>query len=312
MANMRRFLRYDVEVPIYLEACDVEGHREGFDPERLFPDFERLHFEGMQTDFDAVMRKLAKEKPQTAYMFYQIAQRLDFLYYLLESLAEDQDPREDERFDYRRRQDGKINFDASLLGKESKLGRLLQGLWQQLDLTIREVLGVVDQATQGLFIFPQTPVTLFDHARYVTNLREVAEKGHPVAEALLMLEKMLNTLLKVLQRLKAFYAERAMPQSWPLQVINLSAGGVGLWSEQAWKLYGKANIFMQLEQLFAGRGRVVFCRQLKTAPDPQRPWRVGVDFDWLPTERQDQITFFVQAHEVADAMARFPRERFEA
>jgi len=312
MANMRRFLRYDVQVPIYLEPCDSEGHRLGFDAQALFPDHERLHFEGMRTDFDTVMRKLAKDKPQTTYMFYEVAQRLDFLYYLLETLAEDQDPREDDRFEYRRRLDAKIRFDAALLGRESKLGRLLQGLWQQLDLTIREILGVVDSATQGLFIFPQTPVKLFEHTRYVTNLREVAEKGHPVAEALLLLEKMLNTLLKVLQRLKAFYAERAMSQTWPVQWVNLSAGGVGLWSEAAWKLYGKVNIFMRLDTLFSGRGHVVFCRQFKAPPSPQLPWRVGIDFDWLPSERQDQITFYIQAREVEDAMARFPRDRFES
>ena len=312
MANMRRFLRYDVQIPFYLEPCDAEGHRQGFDPQQLFPDHERLHFEGMRAEFDGAMKKLGKDKPQTAYMFYQMAQRLDFLYYLVESLAEDRDPAEDERFDYRRRQDAKVQFDATLLGKESKLGRLLQGLWRQLDLSIRELLGVVDQATQGLFIFPQTPVQLFDHTQYVTNLRDVAAKGHPVAEALLQMETMLNTLLKVVQRLKAFYAKRAMPQTWPTQTVNLSAGGLGFWDAQAWTLYQKVNVFAQLDPLFAGRGRVVFARMLKQAPDPQRPYRIGVDFEWLPTARQDQITFFIQAHEVADAMAAFPRQRFEA
>ncbi|SIO08505.1 PilZ domain-containing protein [Sulfurivirga caldicuralii] len=311
MANMRRFLRYDVEVPIYLEPCDQDGHREGFDPQALFPDLERMRYEGLGVEFNTILRALGKDKPKLVFMLSHMQVRLNFLFYLLQWLADDRDPREDGRFEYRLRQDAKIEF-INILPEDSKLGRLLQALWRHMDLTIREVVGVVQTSTQGLFIYPQTPVALFDHTRYITNLRDVAEKGHPVAEALLLLEKMLNTLLKVLQRLKAFYAERAMPQRWPKLTVNLSAGGLGLWDSEKWPLYQKVNVFMALEQLFAGRGRVVFCRQLKTAPDPQRPWRVGVDFDWLPTERQDQITFFVQAHEVADAMARFPRERFEA
>ncbi len=311
MANMRRFLRYDVRVPIYLEPCDRDGHRVGFDPEQIFPDLDRMRFEGLVLEFNEVLNRLGRDKPTLVFMLSQIEQRLSFLYDLLQTLSDDRDPREDDLFEYRQRQDAKIELTA-ILPETSKLGRLLQGLWTMLDLTIREVVGVVQTSTQGLFMFPQTPVRPFEHTEYVTNLRALAEKGESVAEALLLLERMLNLLLTVLQNLKTFYAERSMPQKWPVLTVNLSAGGLGLWESKKWPLHQKVNVFMQLDQLFAGRGRVVFSRAFKDAPDAERPYRVGIDFDWLPTERQDQITFFIQAREVVDAMERFPLKKLES
>jgi len=303
MANVRRFLRYDLEVPIYLELCDEQGHPQSWDEQTFWPETDRYHLEGVNVELKSALDALAKTSSQLAYMLHQFDMRLNFLSWLLEHLVENEDPRDDSNFDFRLREDAKIELSA-LPKKASKIGTLLHALFMHIDLTIKEVVSVVRKSHDRLFVFPLNPVEPFDHRQYVLNLEQVAEKGSPVARVLLLLEDKLNVLLKVLSRLKTFYRMRAAVGEWPVEVVNLSAGGVGLWQPNSIQMFQPVNVFLNLDDgIFSAHGKVVFCRQLRKA---DKLWRVGIDFEWLPVEEQRRMTYFVQWHELEDTMRQFP------
>ncbi len=303
MANVRRFLRYDVKVPIYVELCDEQGHPLGWDERQFWPEPDRYHLEGVNVELKSALDELAKTSGQLAYMLHRFDIRLNFLAWLLEHLVENEDPRDDNNFDFRLREDAKIE-PPELPKKASKIGTLLHALFMHIDLTVKEVVSVVRKSHDRLFVFPLNPVEPFDHREYVLNLEKVAEQGSTVARAILLLEDKLNVLLKILSRLKAFYRMRAAVNEWPVEVVNLSAGGVGLWQPDAMQIFQPVNVFLNLDDgVFSAHGKVVFCRQLGKA---EKPWRVGIDFEWLPAEEQRRMTHFVQWHELEDTMAQFP------
>lgn len=303
MANVRRFLRYDVRLPVYLELCDERGLPLGLGEQAFLPPELEDHLAGVTESLNRVLEALAKESSASAYLLHQYNMRLNFLQWLLTQLAHNEDPKADERFAFRLREDAKIKG-PELPNRGSKIGALLHGLFMHLDLVIKAVLEGVLNSHEKLFVFPQHELTPFDHRQYVLNLEQVAEKGSLLAQAVLLLEDKLNTLLKVFQRLQAFYRMRSAVDEWPVETVNLSAGGAGLWHDAPLKLFGPINVFLALDDgVFASRGKVVFCRQLGQG---DRPWRVGIDFEWLPSEAQLRLTRFIQWRELEDTMDQFP------
>lgn len=303
MANVRRFLRYDVKVPIYVELCDEQGHPQGWDEQTFWPETDRYHLEGVNVALKSALDELGKNSSQLMYMLHQFDIRLNFLAWLLAHLVENQDPRDDSSFDFRVLEDSKIEPPA-LAAKANKIATLLHAMFMHIDLTIKEVIAVVRRSHDRLFVFPLNPVEPFDHNRYVRNLEKVAEQGSAVAQVLLLLENKLNVLLKVLGRLKSFYRMRGAVDEWPVEVVNLSAGGVGLWRSASLPMFQPVNVFLNLDDgVFSAHGKVVFCRQLGKS---DKSWRIGIDFEWLPVEEQRRITLFVQWHELTDTMSQFP------
>ena len=304
MANVRRFLRYDVKLPIYVELSDEQGRPLGWDEQTFWPETDRYHLEGINEMLKSALDELGKSNGQLMYMLHQFDMRLNFLAWLLAHLVENQDPRDDSGFDFRVREDSKIE-PPELPTKANKIGALLHAMFMHIDLTIKEVIAVVRRSHDRLFVFPLNSVEPFDHNQYVRNLEKVAEQGSAVAQVLLLLEDKLNVLLKVLARLKSFYRLRAAVDDWPVEVVNLSAGGVGLWRSASLPMFQPVNVFLNLHDgVFVAHGKVVFCRQLGKA---DKSWRIGIDFEWLPAEEQQRVTLFVQWHELTDTMRQFPR-----
>ena len=304
MANMRRFLRYDVEIPIFLEKLDREGLPVGLSDQTFLPQNERFYLEGLRQELESTIDELGRQSPKSVYILYQLVRALDLLIFLIDRLAENQNPKEDPTYNYRMREHDKIDRAAVEKMRGSKIGVLLVALLDRLEQSVREVRGIVELAEDDLFIFPLNPEEPFDHSLYVRNLEKVAHQGNLIAEAILLIEKLYNGWLKVLQRLKDFYAYRARVKDWPVRMVNLSAGGIGLWVDEPWEMLERLHVYMRLDTLVAAHGKVVFVRQF---PDHQPSWRVGVDFEWLPVTKQKLITLFVQRRELEDTMAQFPR-----
>ncbi len=302
MANVRRFLRYDLALPVYVEPCDDDGHPLGLKEQDLWPAQLRFHLDGVDERLQQVLTALGQDSGRSAYVLHQFNMRLNFLAWLLARLAENEDPKADGGFAFRLREDGKVPPPA--LSEDSKVGHLLHALFMHIDLAIREVVAVVRDSHDRLFVFPLNPVEPFDHREYVANLEQVSERGSLLAKAILLLEEKLNTLLAVLARFKEFYRLRADVRAWPVDTVNLSAGGIGLWRAEALPLFSPVNVFVSLDDgVFAAHGKVVFCRKLK---EGDKPWRIGIDFEWLPVAQQQRMTRFLQRRELADTMKRFP------
>ncbi|WP_294946426.1 PilZ domain-containing protein [Sulfurivirga sp.] len=303
MANLRRFLRYDVDIPIFLERLDEEGQPIGLSEQNFLPNNERFFLEGLRQELENAIDRLGKQSPNSVYVLYQLVRPLDLIAFLLDKLAENRNPTEDPTYNYRMREHEKIDRAAVEKMRGSKIGVLLLALLDRLMQTVREIRGVIELAEDNLFVFPLNPVEPFDHSVYVKNLDRVAHKGNLVADTILLIEKLYNGWLKVLQRLKEFYAYRARVRDWPVCTVNLSAGGIGVWVDGPWSQLERLNVYMRLDTLVAAHGKVVFVREFS---DHQPAWRVGVDFEWLPAAKQKLITLFVQRRELEDTMAQCP------
>lgn len=301
MSNIRRFLRYDLTLPIYVELCREDGAPLDFDEMHFIQNKNRAHWSALEQDIAEASGQVAKKNPTMVSVFHNLDRRLNYIFTLLEALSRNENPASYDSYRYMIREERKIQ-PPNL--PEGKIATLIKALYQQSELTFRELRHVVESAKNKLFIFPLNPAEPFDHKAYVLNLEQVAEKGNPIAQLILLLEEKYNLTVTIVQRFKDFYRMRADVTAWPKLLVNLSAGGVGLWHTEPLPLFKPINVFMELDTLFAVQGKVTFARKL--AEDSERPWRIGIDFGMLPVEEQRKITLFIQQRELQDTLTQHP------
>ena len=300
MSNVRRFLRYDLTLPIYIELCREDGAPLDFDETAFIEPRDRAHWSALVQEIVEVSGQVAVKNPAMVAIFHNLDRRLNFMFIMLDALTRNENPAQEDKYRYMVREDDKIQQPEL---PAAKISTLIRELYKHSELTMRELRHVVESARGNLFIFPLNPVQVFNHCDFVLNLEQVAEKGNPLAKLILLLEEKYNLAVKVLQRFKAYYRMRADVQAWPTLRVNLSAGGAGFWHPRELPLFKPINVFLKLDALFAVQGKVTFARRL--AEGGERPWRIGIDFGMLSEQEQRQISLFIQHRELADTRKQF-------
>jgi len=309
MANVRRFFRYDVEIPIYLQT--QEGLNQTLDRLRkeIVSPREEHRIEAIDEEVMGLLKKVLESSPQSVNVFYTFNKRLDFIHWLLEKYLALTDPRQASDYKYRLREDKK-QFPPTAT-KSTKLLPLMQDFYVQIDELIHELIQVAETSIEGrLFIFMPTHRHHFNYQAFVKNLELVAQKGVLPAQILLLLIEKYNLLVDILNRLKDKFHMISSSKNWPVLTVNLSAGGCSFKTNEVYEKFARFHVFMQLdEDLVVCQGRMVMVRNLKDQPFM---YQVGIEFEFIPVDMQQTITRFIQLHELRDARAVYPEVKVHA
>ena len=309
MANVRRFFRYDVEIPIYLQTDEgLERTLEQLRKEIVSPR-ESARIEAIDSEVKALLQKLLQGQSQTLNVFYMFEKRLELIQWFIEHYLNLSDPSQAPDYKYRLRIDKRHRPPTA--AKSNKLLPLMQDFYIQMDELIQELNQVAQTSIDGrLFIFQPTHRRHFDFRQFVKNLDQVAAKGILPAEILLLLIEKYNLLVDMFNRLKDKFQMISNSKNWPVLTVNLSAGGCAFKTNDLYEKFTRFNVFMQLdEDLVVPKGRMVMVRKID-APDYK--YIVGIEFEFIPVETQQIITRFIQLHELRDAMAVYPTVKDQA
>ncbi len=297
MNSIRRFLRYDVEIPLYLEMVDLEGGQKHFTESDVITPAEKDSIEAMQRQLDKITENIVKMDSDTIYTFHVIAHKTKFFVWLLENLMQNIDPTKSNDFKFRVREFSKLRIPAALKG--SKVGSLIEGIDHAVAHNVNELIETVDNSIEGkIFLYPRGVHAVFDADKYVKNLQALSDKGISIAQMLVLFIKILNVWETAFNRLKALNKHISDPTEWEREKINLSAGGLGLKTAKSYEKFSYLNVFMALgEQILICRGKMVLC-----SPIGENLNRVAIEFDFLSMENAEKITLFLQRQELLDAM----------
>ena len=299
MAVQRRYFRYDVLIAMHLEPVDRFGKHIGSERRQLVTVKEESELAHLNYEIDKWLEKIFGINSNALYVFYVLNHRLNFMWWLLDSLIDAEDPALATDFKFRCKEDSKFTIPKSRA--ESSIAPLIIGFYDVIDSYINELLSVVDNSLEGkIFIYSTPEWTAFDDKKYVKNLRDLADQGVLPAKVIRLLIDKLNLQEKVFYRLKEAFQKLSQPSEWTLYKVNLSAGGFSFLSSQEYELFTQMDVFMDIDnEVMICRGKIV---SQKNSTDKHFPYRIGVEFDLLTGEQEHRITLFEQRQELKDTM----------
>lgn len=302
MSNVRRFFRYDVDIPLYFEpAAKYDAYPSDVKQPRLLKKTEERHLDALEAGIRVLLKEAFAPESDALRIFFILNHRVDYMAWLLDDIMEGQDPRQRHDFKFRLREDLKLKLPE--VSRVSKVGSLIEGFYRQVGDHIHELLESVNNSIHGkIFLFPRQTRDLFSASHYVRNLEDLADRGVMPAKVLRLLIQKLNVYETVFARLKEAYHAIADPSHWPVRSVNLSAGGFSFISPEPYEIFSHLNVFMQLEnQVLVCRGKVVLNKAIKRKDSPET-YKVGVEFEFLGQAHARIITLFEQKRELRDAM----------
>lgn len=299
MANVRRFFRYDVKIPLYFETVDVQGRHLRVNRDKLIKRQEAFHLEELDSEIKELLSEAFSPESDALRIFHMLNHRIDYMVWLLDDIIEGQDPRLRHDYKFRLREDRKIA--PPEVSNVSRVGPLIEGFYLQVSDHIHELIESIQNSIDGkIFLFPRKTKPNFDESDYVSNLRELSDRGILPAKVLELLIQKLNAYETVFARLKEAYHSISDPGSWPDMDVNISAGGFSFNTNEAFEKFAHMNVFMQLDDnILVCRGKIVLNKPLKNSTFA---YKIGVEFEFLSREHAEIITLFEQRRELKDAM----------
>ena len=304
MSNQRRHFRYDVSVPLFFEKVDSQGVSLHAKRRELFKIDEESRFEYLKAEVAQIFEQVLSHNSETAMLFHVLNHRLDLLLWMLDHLMEAKDPRLAHDYKFRMREDAKHM--PPKVKENSTIGNLIKGFYERIDPYLSELKTTVNESVDGkIFLFKNDLPLLFNDLDYVKNLKDLAGSGVVQAQVLCFLIEKLNLIETIYTRLKLAYQGISDPSVWPIEKINLSAGGFSVLTNQEYPGFSHLNIFLSLgHEVIVCHGKVVLNKPMKSG---EFKYRVAVEFEFLSSEYAEFITLFVQRKELEEAMEKFPK-----
>lgn len=298
MANVRRFFRYDVEIPIHFELVESEGISLHARREQLIDLEEEARLQDIDDQLDVLIDEEMNADVKASELFYNLNHRINFMAWMLDKLMLLEDPKDAHDYKFRIREDNKLADPH--ISETSKIGHLIEGFNTRLNLHILELVESIQNSIDNkVFIFPRPVNPIFESITYVTNLEQLAQKGVVPAKVLVLLIEKLNIWEKTFTRLKIANRVISDPEAWTVNKINLSAGGFSLDTEREFGRFAILNVFMKLgDDILISRGKLLSSRELIKGELN----KIAIEFEFLSVENAEKITLFVQQQEIRDAI----------
>lgn len=302
MGNVRRYFRYDVEIPLFFETAEEQANYQQQTFEHLMTTKEAAYLQKLNRDIQLLFGEAFSGASETLQIFQMLNHRIDFMAWLLNALIRSEDPRQQPEYQFRVRSDKNTRLPDTR--KKTKIMPLIEGIYVQLDDHLHELIEVVQNSIDGkIFLYPRKIRPLFRASDYVKNLQNLANDGFAPAKVLNLLIEKLNAYEQLLIELKRAYSAKTNNESWQVQKVNLSAGGFSFNTANKFAFFAKMNVYMRLaDDILVCRGRVVLNKLLPSLS----VYKVGVEFESLSKQHARLITLYVQHQELQDAMAAHP------
>jgi len=299
MYNMRRNFRYNVEIPIFFEEIEASGNLSKLKRSEIIP-FEKEHqLQAINDDILHLFSTVFVKNSETAMIFNLLNHRLDYLSWLQNLILDGKNPLEQHDFKFRRREDAKHQMPRL---NSKTIGLLIQAVFKRIGQYIEGILKAIEGGLDTKVLrFDMELLVPFKSTDYVTNLQDLAKQQVAPAKMLILLIDKLNILGDVDRKLKLAFQGVSDSSTWPVEKINLSAGGFGVETTQIYPDFSHLNVFLKIEKtIIACQGKVVLNKPT------EKGFKVGVEFEFLSSEYVQFITLFIQHEEIKEAMKAFP------
>ena len=298
MSDVRRFLRYDVSIPIYIrEVEDI-----GLDLQHYRTEIISVKEDNELVSLDSEIQSILKNNDQLSFdvidVVFVIDFQIGFINYLLSLLIERKDPAEQKEFKYKVREFYKIKVAHTLDG--SKIGALVTGIESQIHKHASELLHTIENSIDGkVFLYAWQTHEVFDEKKFVKNLSELVHQGVVIAKLFDLQIQKLHIWENIYFRLKAKYENISNPEKWMVSRVNLSAGGLGLFSPVRFRKFSRVDLFMKVGgDILVVRAKILMCVLVA-----EGKYRMAVEFYFLTLEKADVISRYLQRQELLEAMA---------
>lgn len=256
--EQREFFRFDVSLPVYFEPMKSSGVCLQIDKAQLV---DPLETENLAEENRQLLRLFKDEihiQNGGVKLFDEFNQKLAFMAWLLDLLAEGKNPAAYPEFQQRMHE--QTQYKRPEAKGPSKIIPLLQALYLRIDNTILECVDVVDKNISGKVFMYHKPIGfLFSSQDYIANLAVLAKQGNWLASVIEKLIFKFNYYEILLNKLKQTYQKLSEYEKWPVERINLAAGGFSLVMEKRFDV-GEALcvLFLMDEQFVFGQAECVF------------------------------------------------------
>ncbi len=254
----REFFRFDVSLPVYFEPLNSSDVCLQIDKADLIEPAEAENLMEANSQLEYLFEDEIHLQNGGVKLFDEFNQKLTFMAWLLESLVEGKDPEMHPKFQQRMHDQAQYKRPE---GKgTSKIIPLLQALYLRIDNTILECVDIVSKNIGGrVFMYHKPLGTLFNSQDYIANLGVLANQGNWLSSVIEKLIFKFNYYETLLNKLKRAYQKISEYEKWPIERINLAAGGFSLMMEEEYQ-EGQAlcALFLMDEQFVFAQAECVF------------------------------------------------------
>lgn len=294
-AEKRTFFRFDVSLSYYLEPMNEKSRCLQVERAELLSNQE---FRDIADETEQLMH-LFQDKQHiengAVKLFNDLNQKLDFMIWLLETMLQGADVKNLEEFHSRRELDLKItspDFKGS-----SKILPLLKGYFLRVDDYIAELIDVIEHSIHGkVFLYSKPVLKPFRTENYIKGLTALAQKGNWLARVITLLVSKLNHYEKLLVNLKKAYRKLSDYDAWPIENVNLGAGGFAVYTSRIYANTEKVCALFKMDDGFVfGEASCVYQSDKRNASEQMR---TAFQFDEISAEDSAHIVRFLMAKEL--------------
>lgn len=296
--DKRNHFRYDVMVPLYIEPLASEGAFISFSKHASSYQANEAEMHALNVQLETYFRNPKYICNGGVQLFSEVNQKLSFLAYLLESAAQGHDPRTDTDFAHRYFAQKKLV--APQQHEASPFISLVQAIYHRIDTLTNELVSAFDKSIRGkAFMFTRAAQPNLTSQNYLPKLNAMAEKGNWLAQVAETVLAKLNIYEEMLRSLKASSYELSNSQQWPLEQINLGAGGFAVTMAPNYQVGDEISVLFLLD------GHYVMAQATCVAVDrvafAANEVRAAFRFDAIQSEDEALIVRFLNAKALSDA-----------
>lgn len=291
----REFFRFDVEVPHYLENQDKGGHCLHVHQNDLITDSEYKKIQTERRKLNELFQDQRHIDNGAVALFSGLNKKLDFMVWLLEAVMTAHDVRLDS--EYLQKKDLNQQIGMPELASSSKVFPLLQAYFQRVEEYIAELIEVIESSVQGkVFMYHKKMPKPFKVEHYMQGLPVAAKQGNWIANVIVLICQQLNHYEQLFGNLKQAYRELSDTESWPLNKINLAAGGFAFYSEDSFSVGQKFCCLFKLDDEFVFAK--ASCVYQSEAGKAHKPKRTAFQFDEINSEDSAHIVRYLMSKEL--------------
>jgi len=256
--EQREFFRFDVSLPVYFEPIKSSGVCLQIEKTQLIEPAEAESLVEENRQLQCLFEDEGHLQNGGVKLFDEFNKKLAFMAWLLESIVTGENPVRHPEFQQRMHEQAQYKRPESK--GASKVISLLQAFYLRIDNTILECVDVVAKNISGnVFMYHQPIGSLFISQNYIANLAVLAKQGNWLASVIEKLIFKFNYYETLLNKLKRAYQELSECEKWPVESINLAAGGFSLMMEKEYQLGETLCIlFLMDEQFIFAQAECVF------------------------------------------------------
>ncbi len=297
--EQREFFRFDVSLPVYFEPMKSSGVCLLIDKAQIIEPAEAESLVEENSQLEHLFEDEVHLQNGGVKLFDEFNQKLAFMAWLLESIVGGENPETHPEFQQRMYEQAQYKRPEGKGG--SKIIPLLQALYLRIDNTILECVDVIAKNISGKFFMYHQPIgSLFSSQDYIANLALLANQGNWLASVIEKLIFKFNYYETLLNKLKRAYQKLSEYEKWPVEHINLAAGGFSLMMEQECQVGDKlCALFLIDEQFIFSQAECVFVENNKPgSASVGESKRVAFKFMTIATEDEAHIVRYLMGKEL--------------